>query len=89
MYVEHLHQYIDRDCMFHRRKLLESYVVFTLGHAHNPFFGEMFTSASEFHNYPTNFAERNSLYVHVAPNKRGKMTIRHLGRKLWNIVLDA
>ena len=41
------------------------------------------------HNYPTKFAERNSLYVHVVPNKRGKRTIRHFGRKLWNIVLDA
>ena len=52
-------------------------------------FGQMFTSASIIHNYPTKFAERHSLYVHVVHNKRGKMTIRHFGRKLWNIVLDA
>ena len=52
-------------------------------------FGQMFISAWEIHNYPTKFAERNSLYVHVVPNKRGKRTIRHFGRKLWNIVLDA
>ena len=52
-------------------------------------FSQLFTSASEIHNYPTKFAERNSLYVHVVPNKRGKRTIRHFGRKLWNIVLDA
>ena len=52
-------------------------------------FGQMFTSASEIHNYPTKFAERNSLYVQAVPNKRGKRPIRHFGRKLWNIVLDA
>ena len=52
-------------------------------------FSQIFTSASEIHNYPTKFAERNSLYVHVVPNKRGKRTIRHFGRRLWNIVLDS
>ena len=42
-------------------------------------FGQMFTSASEIHNYPTKFAEKNSLDVHVVPNKRGKGLLDILG----------
>ena len=106
--------------MVYRRKLLESYVVFTPGHTQPLFqllhllsinqirdyfvaifmykmkndmmpehFGQMFISASEIHNYPTKFADRNSLYVHIVPNKKGKSTIRHFGRELWNFVLDS
>ena len=42
-------------------------------------FGQMFTSASEIHDYPTKFAETNSLYVHIVPNKRGKGLLDILG----------
>ena len=38
-------------------------------------FGQMFTSASEIHNYPTKFAERNSLYVHVIKEEKGLLDI--------------
>ena len=42
-------------------------------------FGQTFTSASEIHNHPTKFAERNSLYVHVVPNKQEKGLLDILG----------
>ena len=52
-------------------------------------FGQMTASASAIHNYPTDFAEKNSLYVNIEPNKRGKRTITHFRSKLWDIVFDA